>query len=197
MSTFPRELATFGDQGGACLKPLGMRAPIVIGAMVAALLVLVAGQTFYTSQRVDRPLRDAISRVPGVESVEVDSSQATVVLDVALARVPNLMETYQAIERAARGELADRPYRVNLADRRTKALTDAYYALNAVLEEGIATGRFTDMVARVQEQAQELGLSEAKVYIDAGRVYVQLAAGGGYLYETLPRAAPAEGGTTK
>lgn len=169
------------------MKPLGIRPAVVIGVTAAVLLVLLAGQSLYTAQRVDRPLRDAVSHVAGVESVTVDSSRATVVIDARVAPVANLMETYQQIDQAARSQLAGRPYRIQVGDRRTPALTDAYYALNAVLEEGIATGRFTEMVARVQSRAQELGLTDAKVYVDAERVYVQLNGRGGYLYEILPR----------
>ncbi|MBX6351027.1 MAG: hypothetical protein IRZ11_05905 [Clostridia bacterium] len=168
--------------------PFGLRLPVVLVVAAAVLAVLLGGESLYTTARIDRPLRAAVMQVPGVTAVAVDASRPTVEVQVSLGRVPNLMETYQDIARAAERTLGSRPFAIELRDRRTPALTAAYYDLDAALEEGIATGRFTEMDARVAETAQELGLAGAKVYVDAERVYLSLEAGDGYLYAVLPRA---------
>lgn len=176
------------------MRPLGVRASVVVGVMVFALALLIAAQYAYTLQRVERPLEERIGAVPGVRAVSVDTSRDPILIRVTLGPVDNLLQTYDEIRAAADDVLGGRAYEIRLADRRDARLVDDYYALNAILQEGIATGRFTDMVARVEAAAKELGLDSAKVYVDADRLYVELRAGDDYLYEVLPRAGGAEGG---
>lgn len=175
------------------MRPLGVRAPVVVGVMAIVLALLIGAQYVFTVERIDRPLHDRIAAVAGVRSVRVDTSRDPIVVDVRLDPVPNLMETYAEIRQAADDVLAGRPYEIRVEDRRNEKLVDDYYSMNAIIQEGLATGRFTDMVARVEAAAKELGLDSAKVYVDSDRLFVQLRAGNAYLYEVLPRRQATEG----
>lgn len=169
----------------------GVRIPIVVLALAAGLALLLGLQQVYKYSRVDQPLSHFYSTRKEVARVRVDELGNRVVVRVTLGSVANLRETYKGLEEGTRNVLEFYPFELKITDKRDARLVDDFYKLHYILEEGLATGRFTEMSAAFRDAAQGLGLDEARVFVDGDRLYVQLRRGDRYLYELLPRSQPA------
>jgi hypothetical protein len=160
---------------------------VFVATLAVTVAVLVAGQLMWQKFAVARPLDRGLKEIAGVESaVWEENKNGDVVIKVALADVPNLAKTYGDIDTAAKRVLGRRPARVVLTDRRSPELEQLYYTCHYNIQEAIATGGFTTMAERVQTAARAVG-AEAKVYVDAHSVYLQLKKDGAELYAVVPR----------
>lgn len=168
----------------------GVRVPIVVLAFVAGLAMLFGLQQVYNYSRVDQPLARFYSAREEVTRFRVDELGDRVVVRLTLGPVANLRETYKRLEEGTRGVLDNRPFVLEVQDNRDDRLVEDYYRLHFILQEGLATGRFTEMSAAFAEAARGLGIDEARVFVDSERLYVQLRRGGRYLYELVPRPRP-------
>lgn len=167
----------------------GLRVRVIVVALVAGLVALFGLEQVYRYSQVDQPLARFFAGRPDVAGFEVREVGGEVVVQVRLGRVANLRETYLALQDGVRAILGARPFRLEIRDNRDDRLVDDYYKLHYTIQEGLATGRFTEMAAAVREKAATLGLDEARVFVDVDRLYVQLRRGDHYLYEVVPRAA--------
>jgi hypothetical protein len=177
------------------MRAYGVRIPVVLTAMAGALLLLFGAQFLYNRQAVEQPLVSIYRNVPSVEHVAVQSTPAGLEVDVRLALVPNLRETYLTLQNQVATVLGSQRFQLNLVDARTPELVDDFYQMNGVLEQGIATGQFEAMQHQVQAMGAQDGLSQASAIADEHYVYVELVKGDHYLYELLPRQPVVQGVT--
>lgn len=168
----------------------GVRVPVVLITLMAALGALFGLQQVYKYSRIDQPLARFFQAHPEVTGVRVQEVGNEVRVRLQLGEVTNLRETYRSLEEGARSILGARPFRLDIADNRDPRLVEDYYKLHYVIQEGLATGRFTEMARAVSAAAAGLGLDEARVLVDADRLYVQMRRGSRHLYELIPRAQP-------
>ncbi len=168
----------------------GVRVPIVIITLMTALGALFGLQQLYKYSQIDQPLARFFQERKEVADVRVREVGNEVRIRLQLGDVANLRETYRALEDGARSVLGVRPFRLEITDNRDAGLIDDYYKLHYTIQEGLATGRFTEMARAVSEAAAGLGLDEARVLVDADRLYVQLRRGSHHLYELIPRGTP-------
>lgn len=160
---------------------------VFVVALALTVAMLVAGQLMWQKFAVARPLDRGLKEIAGVESaVWEENKNGDVTIKVALADVSNLAKTYGDIDSAAKRVLGKRPARVVLSDHRSPELEELYYTCHYNIQEAIATGGFTAMADRVQTAAKAAG-AEAKVYVDARSVYLQLRKGEAELYAVVPR----------
>lgn len=171
----------------------GVRVPVVLITLMAALGALFGLQQVYKYSRIDQPLARFFEGHKEVTAVRVQEVGNEFRVRLQLGDVSNLRETYRTLEEGARSILGARPFRLEIADDRDARLVDDYYKLHYVIQEGLATGRFTEMARAVSAAAAGLGLDEARVLVDADRLYVQMRRGSRHLYEIIPRARPAAG----
>lgn len=178
-------------QEGSLLEIQGVRIPTVVMALAAGLAMLFGLQQAYKYSQVDQPLSRLYSEREEVTRYRVDELGNRVVVRVTLGPVANLRETYKQLEEGTRSVLDTVPFELQIKDNRDSGLVDDFYKLHYILQEGLATGRFTEMSAAFQNATEALGLDEARVFVDTDRVYVQLRRGKHYLYELMPRDRPA------
>jgi hypothetical protein len=168
-------------------------------SMLAMMAVLWGGQLVYNSQAVQAPLRTAYRDIPAVRDVQMlTASDGTVVVRVRLGLVSNLLETYRSIEARTAHVLGSRRFRVVPLDRRNAALTQDFYAVNDILQQGIATGQFVPMAAQFTAATRKLGLQRSSVVVGSRYLYVTLVKDSStYLYQLVPRhvASAAAAGT--
>lgn len=169
------------------MRAYGVRIPVVLMAMAGALLLLFGAQFVYNRQAVDQPLVSIYHNVPAVKHVSLQNTPSGLQVDVRLGLVPNLRETYRALENQVNSVLGGTHFQINLTDARTPALLNDFYKMNGALEQGIATGQFVAMEQQVQAMGAKDGLSQASAIVDNHYVYVELVQGKHYLYELLPR----------
>jgi hypothetical protein len=158
---------------------------IVLAVTVAT---LVAGQLLWQKYAVARPLDKGLKGIAGVTDASWDESKnGDITLTVTLGNVDNLAKTYGEIGETARNSFGQRPARIIIADSRTPELEALYYKLQYSIHEAIFTGNFAAMADRVAAQSRAAG-ADARVYVDARNVYLQLAKAGAALYAVEPRA---------
>jgi hypothetical protein len=163
-------------------------------ALAVTVAVLVAGQLLWQKFAVARPLGSGLQGIAGVTAAGWDESKTgEITINVTLGNVDNLAKTYGEIGETAKTILGKRPARINIADSRTPELEALYHAVHFHLQEAVATGNFSAMADRVDAKARAAG-AEAKVYVDARSVYLQLHKAGASLYAVVPRpdATPRE-----
>lgn len=156
-------------------------------ALAVTVAVLVAGQLLWQKYAVARPLGSGLQGIAGVAAASWDESKnGDITINVTLGGVDNLARTYGEIGETAKTILGKRPARTNLADSRTPELETLYHSVHLHLQEAIVTGNFSAMADRVDAKARAAG-AEAKVFVDARNVYLQLHKAGASLYAVVPR----------
>lgn len=156
-----------------------------LGALLAAQRVLV--------ERRQQPALSQLERLPGVERAWIEGEGSVRGLWVRIAPTDDLPGLVAALERLAASGRLGRVDELVLVDARTPALVAAHHTLGLTLQEGSASGAFTEMARRVQDEARRLGLRESRVWVDSRRVYALLRDDDGYLVDVIPRPGPAEG----
>lgn len=166
----------------------GIRLPVVILSALLGLFFLFGAQRAYQFSRVDQPLAQFFRSRGEVAAFAVRPGEGELRVEVTLRPVANLRESYLPLEEGVRDILGGRPFRLVVRDRRDQALVAQFYRLHYLLQEAVATGRFTVLEGALAE-ARRAGLDEARVFVDERFLYVQLRRGDRYLYELIPRRA--------
>lgn len=172
-----------------------LRWPLVAASLAVTLGLLLAGSRAVQATFADAPLEQFLRAQPAVASFTVDRAGGVRQVTVELKEVPDLGEAYRHLEAGVRRHLGPRAVLV-VRDRRTAALAEVFYRVNPLIQEALATGRYGDLLEKVEARARALGAPQVRLTIDSQRVYLQIHGAGGYLYEVLPRpdAPPAQPG---
>lgn len=157
--------------------------------------VALGVQRFVYGQRVVEPLERAFAAIPGVTEVALVPRRGETDIILHVEPGAELPRVYREAEAAAKSRLGDGVGRILLADRRTEVLVDAFYRMHLALQEGAATGRFTEMAAQLEALAAELPLTDYRVYVDDQWVYVLLVSNDHFLYEMVARPGTAGRGS--
>ncbi len=156
-------------------------------ALAVTVAVLVAGQLLWQKYAVARPLGTGLQGIPGVTAANwAENKNGDITINVTLGSVDNLAKTYGEIGETAKTILGKRPAAINLTDSRTPELETLYHAVHFHLQEAVATGNFSAMADRVDAKARDAG-AQARVYVDARSVYLQLHKADAALYAVVPR----------
>lgn len=172
------------------------RWPTVAAAFVLSLGAMVGAQRLVW-ERQRQPAFERLRQMPGVERAWVGPDGGARALWVKVAPgddLPGLVAALQQL--AATGDMG-RVDEVVLLDGRTPALAAAYRSLALVVQEGAASGAFTEMAARLEEAAARAGVRETRVWVDSRRVYVVLRDDSGYLVDLIDRPQPAGAGSSR
>lgn len=170
-----------------------LRWPLVAASLIITILVLYAGNWALRTGTQDTPLSAFLSGQPAVAAFRLDRSAPVATVRVELRDVPRLEDTYRDLARGV--ERIAGPGRLELAvtDRRTPELDAAFDRVNPLLQEALATGRYGELVDRIEGRARGMGVDRVRVGIDVERVYLQMHQGPAYLYAVFPRGAAGAG----
>lgn len=166
-----------------------MRSYVRQGAVVAATAVasfaLFWGlRDMGAYQRVTRPVKTQILKIPGVTAVQVIAKGTTgqFRMVVSLSPSSDLEASYHAI--VARTGLASGPGSITLviADRTDAKLEAALRDISFPLEEGIVTGHLTTMRQEILQIASTDAV-QAAVEVDGQHLFVKLKDGVHYRYQ--------------
>lgn len=164
-----------------------MRLHIVLVAFVIVLMLGFAGQKILYRQQVQKPLEKRFAAIEGVESVQLKGSTARQELVVTMGKVTELEKTYQQVMDEARNILGEEFDSIQLVDRRSPRLNEALHASHFAIEEGIATGYFTEMADEVAMVMESIGIDDYRLAVDETNVYLQMVDGENYLFSVFPR----------
>mgnify|MGYP005838724955 CR=1 FL=1 len=161
---------------------------MVAFAFVLSLSAMVAAQLWYVSYRTG-PAIESVKALPGVQDAWLEKAGPANALWVQVAPVEDVPGVVGQLRRAAESGRLGRVSEVVLVDRRDGGLLRALRRLQIPLQEGAASGSFTEMEQRVHAQSAELGIPVCRVYVDDQAVYLLLQRGDSYLYEVVHRPA--------
>ena len=162
---------------------------MVIGAILITVALLGGGQMLWQNYAVAKPLDTTLQDINGVEKVVRESGSKKsdpVKINVTLKNVENLQKTYTGIVEGSSSVLGGKKFKVAIIDTRSPELEQFDYAVQPHIQEAMATGAFSQMVGKIQEQAAVKGI-HAQVFIDNRNVYLQLSKEGSELYHVTAR----------
>lgn len=167
-----------------------VKVPLVV---LVFLIVTAAGlgiHRVYVHQRVEGPLADMALDLEGVDSIELVKTISGK-RDVYVRFDPDapLEIVYPEVLSAARHSLGAMMGRLIVVDQRNPLLDEAYHKIHFAVQEGISTGRFTQMEAEIDRRLQSFPINDARVTVSHDHVYVQLVDGDDYLVSIVPRGA--------
>ncbi|NPV52902.1 MAG: hypothetical protein HPY71_05190 [Firmicutes bacterium] len=171
------------------MKLKGLNVSVIVGAFVITLGIIVGMRYLAFRTQVEKPLRDFLRNSRVVRSYSITETKAGSVLEVTLADVDDLRETYLDLRDGARSILGHRLKAVVVKDAWTKELGEVYYRAHFAIYEAISTGNFRDMAVSIGAEAKKARLDRYRVRVDGDNVYLQLHKGPHYLYEIVPRVA--------
>jgi len=164
-------------------------------ALIITVTVLYSGQAIWQNYAVDLPLDRTLHGIAGVEKVTWDDSRINdkISINVTLNNIANLQETYEEINEKIKKTLKSNEYNLEIYDNRTPELEQAYYEIHYYIQKAVVNGDFPMLAEKVQENASASGAS-AKVYVDEGHIYLQMAKGDSSLYSVVARHSGRIGG---
>lgn len=168
----------------------GYSVPIIVLAFLLGLGSMLGIQYLYKNQQVDKPLAELLEADERIAFASMDVEHGVLVVKVKLHWVDDLKRTYIDLENAIRNIVPDGKFRIELDDDRNDNLEHVYYLMHFSLQQGIATGEFTEMADNVNNVATTHNVDHARVFVDHDRLFVQLKKSNHYLYEVLPRTSP-------
>lgn len=166
-----------------------IRFPIIIVALALTLGFLFGARWLYENQSLARPLEEALRAVRGVSDVALKDESAGLLVKVRVGDVPQLETLVSDIWQAVDSVGPSGNVNLELTDSRTQALQDVYYNFHFFLQEAMATGRYSELPARLKEVASAGGVDRYRVFVAPDYVYLQLHQGDANLYEIIPRQA--------
>lgn len=166
------------------------RLTIVLAAIIITLVILGCGQLIWQHLAINKPLENELKRIDGITSFYINGSKINdkKILNVTFQNVNNLQKTYHAINKAASNILGEHQFNIVVHDNRDTELEAIYYEIHLFIQEGIATGKFSEMAEHIKQTAMIYGVS-SKVYVDNENVYLSLQKSDKGMYIVIPRSS--------
>ncbi len=164
----------------------GIRVYVVVIVLVVTLGVLLSVQYVYQKYNVEQPLFKMYSDTKLVDDVKLDNEGEVATVILSVRKTEDLKGAYRELHGYTEEILGHNQFSMELKDKRTKELSDAYYNSQYIIYEALAKGDFTKMAAEIQENAADAG-ARSRVFIDNDNIYISFIRGDKYLYEVIPR----------
>lgn len=175
----------------------GFRWEYVAIAAVLTLAVLSFAYYSYESVGIKRPMEKALLSDPDVSSVSLGDENGVRVVQITIRNVPDLSVTYARLLGVVKDHAGSEAFKVQVKDQRDAQLEGAYHSIHFYLEEASARGNFGAMIESCSRILGQAGITGYKITVDEQHIFVQMAAGQGYLYQVLDRSPGAQGGATQ
>ncbi|WP_425802319.1 hypothetical protein ACHOLT_15215 [Desulfitobacterium sp. Sab5] len=152
----------------------------LIGMLIFGLLL--GGQILYKNNWTNGQLVKDSRQISGVLSAQVVTENGQQILEVKVDHVQNLKKVGEQLENIA----GQRPIRFN--DQRTPELEKVLAQMEFPLQESVARGNFTEMQRKLQELADQAGVT-LELSMDNEGIYLNLTKGQAQLVEVIERHA--------
>jgi hypothetical protein len=174
-------------RGVATVKWNGLQVYVIIGVFLLGTALIFGVQNLVDRYEVKAPLIKSAERVDGVVQAELQKGKKGTDLVVSLKAPQDFRDSYGKLQSILGRYLGNDAGSVIIKDSRTRSLQRSYESLQFILQEGIATGRFAEMRAAFNREAQALGLTRHQVFVDSDHVYVAVEGGNGRLFDVINR----------
>ncbi len=165
-----------------------LRLDVVVLTFIVVSILAFGGQFAFYRFQVEQPTVKALKTIPGVKTARLERDAAGQrIVKVRLEAVPDFPRVYDLIVATAARRLGGGLAGIVIEDGRDDELVKTYNRMNLAVEEGIATGRFTEMASALESVARKDGLGGFDVWVDEGHVYLSLKKGNHWLYQAVGR----------
>ncbi len=169
------------------MKLPGVNIKLVAASLAVALVLLFGGHAVFRMTSISIPVERRLRLMAEVKSHSIELTPYGTVLDVELADVTDLSETFRKMELAAARLAGRNGVWIRIRDSRDETLRDAYYRLHFSLQEAAAQGSFAQLESRAEQVAREAGLSDFRIVVDSDYIYVAMSNGASQLYQVVSR----------
>ncbi|HHV78203.1 MAG TPA: hypothetical protein GXX40_01075 [Firmicutes bacterium] len=159
---------------------------IFVASFAVTTLLAIIVTMFVSKATVDNPLSAAYARLGFVHGFQLGKNGSKTRVIVEAGPVNDLRSAYLELFAKTASVIGDERFELVLKDTRDEQLSQAFNELSIYLQEGIATGKFSEMATAVQSATSASGI-QSKLTVDSQNVYVMLVRGDRYLYEVIPR----------
>ncbi|MHB8076151.1 hypothetical protein [Desulfosporosinus fructosivorans] len=150
----------------------------LVGFLIFGLLL--GGKVVYQKNWQDVSIMNQSQKIPGVESAKIVNNEGQKELDVVTNKITNLRLAGLALQK-----LTDN-LPIRFLDQNNDVLKKVFGQMQFALQEGIATGDFTEMEQTVRGQVEKAGV-QLELEIDNDAIYVILNQGDAQLVEVIER----------
>ena len=150
----------------------------LVGLLIFGLLL--GGKVVYQKKWVDVTTLNQSQQIPGVVSAKTITIDSKKEMVVVTNHMTNLREASLALEKLA----CDLPIRY--LDRKNDTLNKLFGQMQFALQEGMASGNFTEMEQNVRTRAEKAGV-QLELEMDNDTIYVIMNLGDAQLIEVIER----------
>lgn len=162
---------------------------IVIAALLA-LLLLFAGEWFYTTYTVDKSLLKDLSQKDYVENIQMTRDRGEVIVSMQLKNVDNIKETYNELYKELNKTLRNQPFSIHITNTPDNVIRELYNnKIQFIIYEAIQTGKYKQMVLDLNELEVENNL-DIKTFLDTQHIYLHINHNGYDYYEIIQKPKP-------
>lgn len=173
--------------------PNNFKISTAVIAFALTLGIALGGYTLYRQVGVAKPLVKSVSEIPGVKRVTVLDNKDKSVINVQLAGVQDLRNTYSLLKQDTAAKLGQTAYELELKDNADQAVNRTYQELEAAIYEGVAGNRFIWLKNELEKKAEENGI-QYRLQVDADYVYIALYDRHSGLYRVIERTPEQQAG---
>ncbi|NLN19788.1 MAG: hypothetical protein GX162_11030 [Firmicutes bacterium] len=167
------------------MKALNLR--IVFVTFIVTVALTLSAQRLWYHHRVTEPLQRRIEDIPGIADAQIIDTGIRRIVAIRLEPEADFRSAYRAARDMALDSLGHAFSDILVLDNRDQKLEDSFYKMHFHVQQGIATGQFTEMADGVSAIAREDELTHQHVYIGEEAVYIHLSDGEHHLYEVINR----------
>lgn len=164
----------------------GFRVKLVLISLVIGLVCFFGGQWLYDKYGYQQSLQQALTRQPQVAGFETEDKNGKLMVTIHLRSTGNLMKTYQQLRGAVAEALVNRPFVLQLADKRDRNLEEVFYHSQFAIYQALAQGSFKEMETEIKSNASRSG-TEARIYLDNENIYLTLTRGNRFMATVISR----------
>ncbi len=158
-------------------------------SLILTVSLLAGGHVLWDKFAMAKSLDKLAQGIDGVRQITWEDNgkkDGAVKINAYLENVVNLEATYRALLENSRQVLSNRKFQIVIRDDRTPELEEFYYIVHYQVQEAIATGRFSAMADRIQEESRKKNV-ETRVFVDGSYVYLQMKKDQAAMYVVIAR----------
>lgn len=154
-------------------------------AFFLSLFLLFSAQQLFNKFVAFNPLIKTFSEKEYVKEVNIKKEAGKINLEICLKDVDNLAGVYYDIQDTASDILKGRPFTVKIINKPSELLENIYtQKVQFVIFEGIKTGKFTEMRAKLDQLEAEYKI-DIGVFLDNENLYLKIKSDHDVLYKII------------
>jgi hypothetical protein len=161
---------------------------VVVLTCLITLAAALSSYYYVYQYKVTDPLLARITQLTGVKDVTFTTVGNKRRIVLSLSASADLPDVHYVVSQCGAEAFGKRFGGVVIRDDRSAELAETYYQMHFHIQQGIATGQFTQMAVGLAQIAKQEQLDDYRVYVDTEYVYLQLSKDGSTLFELIPRS---------